>query len=970
MRNDVIATRFPFVSRMLACTGFRGPLAVTGLILAAAAFGACREITGPTAEISSNGAEAVVSSPTVTVVPVSGATGVATDAGPVLTFSQTMDLATINNSTVTLTVSGGGAGVAGVLSFHGNNKVLFDPIPVLATGTTYVLTVTTGVQDVGGTPMAAQFTTSFTTTGPAPDVTAPTVTSTSPANNTVNVAVGSTVSATFSEAMNAGTVTGSSVTLTPTAGGAAIPAAFNYNAASRIATLTPSSSLAFSTSYTLTVSTAVQDVAGNALAATFSSTFTTDAGDVTAPTVTGVTPATGASGVAATSNVVVTFSEPMIAGTVNTSTYTVTPTSGGAPIAAGVVYNAGPRTATLTPSAALSYSTSYTVNVTSGATDAAGNALTPFSSTFTTAAAPAVGAPVITSTTPANGATGIATSDGVIFRFNETMDLATINTSNVSLAVSGGGAAVPGVLSFHGNNVVLFDPTPTLAAGTTYAFTVSTGVQDAGGTPMAAQFTTSFTTTGPAPDVTAPTVTSVNPINSATNVAIATNVTVSFSEAMNAATVGGTTFTLTPTSGGAAVPASVLYTAGTTSATLNPSSDLAYSTAYSVAATGGATDAAGNPLTAFNSTFTTAAAPDLTPPTVTVVQPANGATNVATNANVTVTFSEAMNASSINSSSFTLALTSGGSISGSVGYDPFTNVATFTPASPLANSTSFTVTVSTSVRDVAGNFLASAFTSSFSTVAPADVAAPTVTSTSPANRASEISVTSAVRVTFNEPINPATLTPSTFTVREISGTGSSIDGTRTYDAATNTAIFTPAAPLKNYRNYTVTVAPGVSDVAGNQTASPFSSCFTPTAGAGVADILEQDHWAGNDACGEVHWHVPLARSGNTLTRALSCGTNNINCNISAVSEAGRAVLGGASCRPSSLGFPRLCEVEIATLNGTVNGTLVSFTLTTDNGLTFSFNGAFAASDTGTPWLVGTLTGATMAPIGINWERQS
>ncbi len=63
------------------------------------------------------------------------------------------------------------------------------------------------------------------------------------------------------------------------------------------------------------------------------------------------------------------------------------------------------------------------------------------------------------------------------------------------------------------------------------------------------------------------------------------------------------------------------------------------------------------------------------------------------------------------------------------------------------------------------------------------------------------------------------------------------------------------------------------------------------------------------------------------------------------------------------------ELEIATLNSTVNGTLVSFTLTTDNGLTFSFNGAFAGSDTGTPWLVGTLTGATMAPIGINWERQ-
>src|SRR6185436_20294382 len=126
-------------------------------------------------------------------------------------------------------------------------------------------------------------------------------------------------------------------------------------------------------------------------------------------------------------------------------------------------------------------------------------------------------------------------------------------------------------------------------------------------------------------DLTSPTVTTVNPVNSAANVALASNVVVTFSEAMNAGTVTTSTFTLTPTSGGTAIAASVVYSAG--SATLDPTSNLAYSTSYTVNVTSGARDLANNGLTPFSSTFTTAAAPDLTPPTITNVTPTNGATN-------------------------------------------------------------------------------------------------------------------------------------------------------------------------------------------------------------------------------------------------------------------------------------------------------------------------------------------------------
>ena len=67
--------------------------------------------------------------------------------------------------------------------------------------------------------------------------------------------------------------------------------------------------------------TRVKDLAGNALAVDAGWTFTTAAADVTPPTVTGQSPASGASGVAPTTPVTATFSEAMNAATVTGSTF-------------------------------------------------------------------------------------------------------------------------------------------------------------------------------------------------------------------------------------------------------------------------------------------------------------------------------------------------------------------------------------------------------------------------------------------------------------------------------------------------------------------------------------------------------------------------------------------------------------------------------------------------------------------------
>ena len=210
----------------------------------------------------------------------------------------------------------------------------------------------------------------FTTAAPL-DTTPPTVTSTLPAGGASAVALGSAVTATFSEPMDAATISGSTFVLSSAAG--QVTASVSYNAATRVATLTPSGALTPSTIYTATVrggatDPRVKDVASNALAASLSWSFTTVAVDTTPPAVTATSPTVGATGVSTTSAVTATFSEAIDPATIGTGTFELRAGgAGGSLIAATVSYNAG--VATLIPSAALATSTTYTAIVKGGATD-------------------------------------------------------------------------------------------------------------------------------------------------------------------------------------------------------------------------------------------------------------------------------------------------------------------------------------------------------------------------------------------------------------------------------------------------------------------------------------------------------------------------------------------------------------------------------------------------------------------------
>jgi hypothetical protein len=107
-------------------------------------------------------------------------------------------------------------------------------------------------------------------------------------------------------------------------------------------------------------------------------------------------------------------------------------------------------------------------------------------------------------------------------------------------------------------------------------------------------------------DTTPPTVIATSPAGGTTNVAVATNVTGTFSEAMDQSTVTGSTFTLTAPGATTPLGATVGYDSTSKAATLDPSAELAPSTTYT-AKISGAKDVAGNAVTDKTWTFTTAA---------------------------------------------------------------------------------------------------------------------------------------------------------------------------------------------------------------------------------------------------------------------------------------------------------------------------------------------------------------------------
>jgi Domain of unknown function (DUF4082)/Bacterial Ig-like domain/Bacterial Ig domain len=214
----------------------------------------------------------------------------------------------------------------------------------------------------------------------AQDTQPPTVTGRTPAPGATGVATTTTVTATFNESVQPGSITFE----LRDPQNALVPATVTYDGPTRTARLTPSSPLAASTIYTASVR--ATDLAGNQMPSPVTWSFTTALADTQPPTVTGRTPAPEATGVATTTTATATFNESVQPGSITFELRDPQNTL----VLATVTYDDPSRTARLTPSSPLTASTTYTASV--RATDLVGNQMpNPVTWSFTTGTAPPPG---------------------------------------------------------------------------------------------------------------------------------------------------------------------------------------------------------------------------------------------------------------------------------------------------------------------------------------------------------------------------------------------------------------------------------------------------------------------------------------------------------------------------------------------------------------------------------------------------
>ncbi|MBX9789234.1 MAG: DUF4082 domain-containing protein [Pirellulales bacterium] len=590
------------------------------------------------------------------------------------------------------------------------------------------------------------------------------IASVSPAAGATGMSLTSAVAVAFNTDMNVSSINNSTIQLKTTAG-ASIAASVTYNTATRTATLTPATELAYSTQYTITVvggANGIKDSLNNTLPVAFTSSFTT----VAPPSVSSITPSAGATNVSTISAVSIVFGQAMSAATLTAANLKLQDSSG-AQIAITIIYNPTTRTATLTPSATLANGTTYTVVVvggTSGVRDALGNTLpTNVTSSFTTVPVAAASYSVWGGTpTPAIVDSGEVAALEVGMKFRVTADgfisgvsfyKAAANTgSHIGHLWSSSGTLLATVTftgeTASGWQTAQFSNPVAVQANTTYlvsyyaprgrysmtigglANTIDAGpLQALGGGVDGVNGVFRYGSSGFPTDswsssnywvdvvyVKSP-IASVSPISGATGVALSSAVTVTFNTDMNAASIGGSTIQL-KTAAGATVPANVTYNATTRTATLTPTSTLSYSTQYTVAIVGGTSgvkDKANNTLpVAYTSNFTT-----ISPPSIASITPSANATNVGVNSAISIVFGQVMDATTLTAANLKLQDSTGAQVAVSISYNGSTRSATLTPTTSLANSATYTVTVlggTAGVRDASGNTLPADVSSSFTTV--------------------------------------------------------------------------------------------------------------------------------------------------------------------------------------------------------------------------------------------------------------
>ena len=219
-------------------------------------------------------------------------------------------------------------------------------------------------------------------------------------------------------------------------------------------------------------------------------------------------------------------------------------------------------------------------------------------------------APTVSSVAPTDGSATVALDANVEAIFSEAMAASTITEVSFTLTPGGSGATpVAAAVSYDPTtNRATLNPNAQLQAAKIYSARIkggSAGVKDSVGNPLAAHKVWSFTTLPqPSTDTTSPRVISTSPAHDSTGVAPSSNLTATFSEKMDPASITNSTFQLLKVNpdGSTMQITDVMVSLSPDGlvATLDPFGSsqtlLSSNTKYKAIVTTGARDVADNPL--------------------------------------------------------------------------------------------------------------------------------------------------------------------------------------------------------------------------------------------------------------------------------------------------------------------------------------------------------------------------------------
>jgi hypothetical protein len=761
--------------------------------------------------------------PVVTsAVPMNGETGVGVNVQPGVIFNKSIDPVSVNSNT--FQVLNGATPLAGSYWFNSDDtRVDFVPNAPLPANTMLSMSLN-GVLDMVGNPVT--FSSSFTT-GPTPDVTAPSIVWTSFTSNE-SIPTNSVITVQFSEPMDVSTFTttqgsncGNFFIYDTLGSWHCIATTLTWNATQTVAYLQPTTPLAAGRRYYIEVDGGT-DIAGNQVGSWDTYFYAEFTSATTAPAVINFNPLDGATGLGTNAIIEAQFSAPIDPNFLSG----VTLSQGGSTVTTTPVMSAGNTILQLVPSVPLNTNTVYVLTV-AGVKDPAGNTVGTVSSSFTTGPSYDINAPTVVTIDPPNNAT-VGTNVVAKIVFNKPLNPITVNNSSIEMLLTDTSQWIPLTVTTSANGLeVTLTPQIPLLPNTRYQYYIGNNgyIQDQDGNNVYAGWYYFYTGSGA---VTTPlTVTSISPADAAPAIPL------------NAAVIALVSAQIDPTSwsqnsiqllNGATPVAGTVSEPNNQELIFTPTNPLAAGITYTVNVSG-FTDVNGNAVTPFSSSFTTGAAASTGGLSFTGSNITWGATAASTTQQIVMTFSQNLDPSTVNSN--TLRVTdSWGSAGGIAGtYAVNGNQVTFTPTTPYPSGAQISVGECGGPTDILGDVFQNGNCWSqqlvmFYAPSVADTTVLTVLSVNPANGATNVRHDLNPSVTFNKSINPYSIWNHSNTLQLYAGQDIQTNGGFNISADGRTLTFTNGA-LYNGTTYTIVIpADGVADISGNSLATPFTSTFT------------------------------------------------------------------------------------------------------------------------------------------------